>query len=60
MKTSHSSHVHDVALDLPVDMTTPPISHDHHHHHHHHHDNNDKVRMEGGISSWIKWAEQVI
>ncbi|XP_065906104.1 zinc transporter 7-like [Dysidea avara] len=54
MKTSHSSHVHDVALDLPVDMTMPTASHDHDHHHHHHHHDHDKVRMEGGISSWIK------
>ena len=47
IKGSHASHVHDVALDLPMD---PSTSHDHSHHHH----DNDKVKMGGGISSWIR------
>ena len=47
IKGSHASHVHDVALDLPMDTST---SHDHSHHHH----DNDKVKMGGGISSWIR------
>ena len=50
MKGSHTTHVHDVALDLPVDMTTPAASHDHSHHYH----DDDKVKMGGGISSWIR------
>ena len=49
MKGSHASHVHDVALDLPLDMSAPG-SHDHDHHHH----GDDKVKLGSGVSSWIR------
>ena len=49
--SSHTSHVHDVALDLPLDMSTPAASHDHSHHYH----DDDKGKLgSGGISSWIR------
>lgn len=51
MKGNHTSHVHDVALDLPLDMGVPHASHDHSHHYH---DDDKKVIAGSGISSWIK------
>lgn len=50
MKGSHASHVHDVALDLPLDMSAPAASHDHSHHYH----GDDKVKAGFFISSWIR------
>jgi len=52
MKGSHTNHVHDVALDLPLDMSSH-TSHDHSHHHHGDHDY-DKARMGSGVSAWIR------
>ena len=49
MKTSHTSHVHDVSLDLPLDVGKPAASHDHSHYH-----DDDKAKLGNSISSWLR------